>query len=124
MAKKAYKIVRLMPNVSSWCDLENNIYLTKPNKTFKRIKDDCDMKMINKGVKAGLISLEEHFEEVKEPKAIVKEAKSKIKSKKVQEEPVKECDVEIKVDVAPVKPVEVIEQPEEVKEDDLDKSDK
>ena len=108
MAKKAYKIVRLMPNVSSWCDLENNIYLTKPNKTFKRIKDDCDMKMINKGVKAGLISLEEHVEEIKEVKS---------RARKVPVESVKEEVVEVKVDVTPVKPAEVIEsQPEEVKE--------
>lgn len=122
MAKKTYKVVRLMPNVSSWCDLENNIYLTKPNKTFKRLQDGCDMKMINKGVKAGLISLEEHVEEIKEVKS---------RARKVPVEPIKEEVVEIKVDVTPVKPVEevkpveVIEpQPEEVKEESKKNSDK
>lgn len=122
MAKKTYKIVRLMPNVSSWCDLENNIYLTKPNKTFKRLQDGCDMKMINKGVKAGLISLEEHIEEVREAKS---------RARKIPVEPIKEEVVEIKVDVTPVKPVEEVKpveaiepQPEEVKEESKKNSDK
>jgi hypothetical protein len=58
-----YTIVKLAPNVSSWCDIENNIYLSRPNKMFKRLKEGCDMKMINKGVKAGLIILEVRCEE-------------------------------------------------------------
>ena len=60
-----YTIVKLAPHVSSWCDIENNIYLSRPNKMFKRLKEGCDMKMINKGVKAGLIILEVRCEEDK-----------------------------------------------------------
>jgi hypothetical protein len=60
---KCYRVVKLAPNVSSWCDKENNIYLSRPNKMSKRLKEDCDMKMINKGVKAGLLFLEVHCEE-------------------------------------------------------------
>lgn len=112
MAKKVYyKIVRLMPNVSSWCDLENNIYLSKSNKTYKRLKDDCDMKMINKGVKAGLISLEEHCEEIKDTKP---------RARKAPVEPKKEKDVEIKVDVEPVKFIEEEVKQEEVKKEEVD----
>ena len=55
MAKKTYMIIKLAPQVASWCDRENNIHLSRPNKTSRRLKDGCDMKMINKGVKAGLI---------------------------------------------------------------------
>ncbi len=66
MAEKIYyTIVKLAPHVSSWCDTENNIYLSTPNKTFKRLKEGCDMKMINKGVKAGLIIVEVRCEEDK-----------------------------------------------------------
>jgi hypothetical protein len=61
--KVYYTVVKLAPNVSAWCDIENNIYLSRPNKTFKRLKEGCDMKMINKGVKAGLIILEVRCEE-------------------------------------------------------------
>ena len=63
MEKQYYTVVKLAPHVSSWCDIENNIYLSIPNKTFKRLKEGCDMKMINKGVKAGLIILEVRCEE-------------------------------------------------------------
>ena len=59
-----YFIIKLAPQVSAWCDKENNIYLSRPNKVSRRIKEGCDMKMINKGVKAGLIFLEEHYKEV------------------------------------------------------------
>ena len=66
MAEKIYyTIVKLAPHVSSWCDTENNIYLSTPNKTFKRLKEGCNMTMINKGVKAGLIILEVRCEEDK-----------------------------------------------------------
>ena len=66
MADKRYTIIKLAPNVSSWCDRENNIYLSRPNKMSKRLKEGCDMKMIDKGVKAGLIFLEEHIEKQKQ----------------------------------------------------------
>ena len=66
MAEKIYyTIVKLAPHVSSWCDTENNIYLSTPNKTFKRLKEGCNMTMINKGVKAGLIIVEVRCEEDK-----------------------------------------------------------
>ena len=83
MAKKTYMIIKLAPQVASWCDRENNIHLSRPNKTSRRLKDGCDMKMINKGVKAGLIMLipceEEIVEDVKpqpQPKKASKKAKS------------------------------------------------
>lgn len=66
MAEKVYyTIVKLAPHVSSWCDTENNIYLSTPNKTFKRLKEGCNMAMINKGVKAGLVIVEVRCEEDK-----------------------------------------------------------
>lgn len=66
MAKRKvyYTVVKLAPNVSSWCDMKNSIYLSRPNKMSKRLKKDCDMEMINKGVEAGLIKLQTCFEEV------------------------------------------------------------
>lgn len=64
--KKSYFVVKLAPNVSSWCDIKNNIYLSMPNKVSKRLKEGCDMKMIKRGVKAKLLLLEEHFEEIEE----------------------------------------------------------
>ena len=90
MAEKIYMVVKLAPNVSSWCDKENNIYLSRPNKVSRRLKEGCDMKMINKGVKAGLLILETHHEEVKEDpvskqKEIIKEIKAKRAKKKAEE---------------------------------------
>lgn len=64
--RKSYFVVKLAPNVSSWCDIKNNIYLSMPNKVSKRLKEGCDMKMIKRGVKAKLLLLEEHFEEIEE----------------------------------------------------------
>lgn len=88
--RKSYFVVKLAPNVSSWCDIKNNIYLSMPNKVSKRLKEGCDMKMIKRGVKAKLLLLEEHFEEIEEE--VVQEA--------------------------PVEPVKVVEKevPEVVKE--------
>ena len=37
------KIVRLMPNVTSWYDAKNKIYLTRPTKPFRSIPEDIDM---------------------------------------------------------------------------------
>jgi hypothetical protein len=65
MAEKIYMVVKLAPNVSSWCDKENNVYLSRPNKVSRRLKEGCDMTMINKGVKAGLIIVEVRCEEDK-----------------------------------------------------------
>ena len=60
------KIVRLMPNVTSWYDAKNKIYLTRPTKPFRSIPEDIDMTNIIKGVKAKLIKVDEI--EIPEPK--------------------------------------------------------
>lgn len=95
--RKSYFVVKLAPNVSSWCDIKNNIYLSMPNKVSKRLKEGCDMKMIKRGVKAKLLLLEEHFEEIEEE--VVQE---------VPVEPVKVVEKEV--------PEVVKEVPEVVKE--------
>ena len=107
MAEKIYMVVKLAPNVSSWCDKENNIYLSRPNKVSRRLKEGCDMKMINKGVKAGLLILETHREEIKEDpvskqKEIIKEIKAKRAKKKAEE---------VKVEI------NIIEEEKEIKEE-------
>ena len=71
--KKVYYVVKLAPQVSSWCDMENNIYLSKPNKVSRCLKEGCDMKMIRKGVKAGLLLLEEHYEECEQKQEVKQE---------------------------------------------------
>lgn len=100
--RKSYFVVKLAPNVSSWCDIKNNIYLSMPNKVSKRLKEGCDMKMIKRGVKAKLLLLEEHFEEIEE--------------EVVQEAPVEPVKTAEPVEV--VEPAEVVEKeiPEVVKE--------
>ena len=107
MAEKIYMVVKLAPNVTSWCDKENNIYLSRPNKVSRRLKEGCDMKMINKGVKAGLLILETHREVIKvEPvskqEEIVKEIKAKRAKKKAEE---------VKVEI------NIIEEEKEIKEE-------
>ncbi len=98
MAEKIYMVVKLAPNVSSWCDMENNIYLSRPNKVSRRLKEGCDMKMINKGVKAGLLILETHREEIiEEPVASKKEEIMKeIKAKRARKKP-EEVKVEVNI---------------------------
>lgn len=95
--RKSYFVVKLAPNVSSWCDIKNNIYLSMPNKVSKRLKEGCDITMIKRGVKAKLLLLEEHFEEIEEE--VVQE---------VPVEPVKVVEKEV--------PEVVKEVPEVVKE--------
>ena len=56
------RIIKLAPQVPAWCDAKNNIYLSKNGRKQKELKEDIDMKAINKGIKAGLIILEEHEE--------------------------------------------------------------
>ncbi len=101
MAKKIiYTVVKLAPQVSSWCDKDNNIYLSVPNKTSKRLKEGCDMKMINKGVKAGLIYLVEQEEEIQEakPARSAKEIMEEVKAKKVKKaKPAEEVKVEVNI---------------------------
>lgn len=61
--KVYYTVVKLAPNVSAWCDTSNNIYLSMTKRPFKRLKEGCNMTMINKGVKAGLIIIEVRCED-------------------------------------------------------------
>lgn len=97
------RIIKLAPQVPAWCDAKNNIYLSKNGRNTKELKEDIDMKAINKGIKAGLIILEEHEEkEVKkieipkeEPVAIEvkaqpepKSALEKVKAKRNKKEEV------------------------------------
>ena len=113
MAKKTYMMIKLAPQVTSWCDRENNIHLSRPNKVSRRLKDDCDMKMINKGVKAGLIMLipceEEIVEEVK-PQPQPKKAPKKVK-------PVEQVEVVVNVIEEEKKVEEVVEEKVENKND-------
>ena len=119
MAEKIYIVVKLAPNVSSWCDKENNICLSRPNKVSKRLKEGCDMKMINKGVKAELLILETHREEIKEnpiskKEEIIKEVKAKRARKKAEE-----VKVEINIIEEEKQEINIIEKEEqEIKEDD------
>lgn len=99
------KIVRLMPNVTSWYDAKNKIYLTRPTKPFRSIPEDIDMTNIIKGVKAKLIKVDEI--EIPEPKQEevkieVKVAEPKIKKvrKKREEAAAKEEAKEAKEEVA------------------------
>lgn len=113
--EQVYFVIKLMPNVPSWCDKKNNIYLTRPNKMSKRLKADCDMTAINKGVKAKLIKLEEHKEVIAKPvKKAVKKQNKKIAEKQiVDKDPInKDMDSPI-IEEKPV--VEVIEQDKENK---------
>ena len=109
MAKKKqfYTIIKLAPNVSAWCDPSNNIYLSKGRRTSQRLKDDCDMKMINKGVKAGLVMLKQCEEEVEvKAKPEVKNAAlARARAKKEKEkaetkaEPVVKNEVKVEINV-------------------------
>lgn len=58
------RIIKLAPQVPAWCDAKNNIYLSSNGKRSRELKDGCDMKAINKGIKAGLLLLEEIEDEV------------------------------------------------------------
>ena len=87
------RIIKLAPNVSSWCDPTNHIYLTMPNKMSKEIPEGVDMTNIEKGIKAGLIRMKEV--PVQKPVPQVK-----VEVKIVEPEPAKE-----------VKQEEVVEQP-------------
>ena len=97
------RIIRLAPQVPAWCNAENNIYLSSNGKRAKELKEGCDMKAIEKAVKAGLLILEEHEDEIvkkvevpkEEPVAIEVKAQpqpapknivEKVKAKKAQAE--------------------------------------
>jgi hypothetical protein len=110
------RIIRLAPNVPSWCDIKNNIYLTRPQKPFRSLPDDIDMTNINKGIKAGLIILEE--QEIKEEaKSASTKTIEKIKAKKTRKAK-PEAKVEVNVVQEEVKQEEVKEVEENKKEDD------
>ena len=101
------RIIKLAPNVSAWCDAKNKIYLTRPNKVSKEIPADIDMTNIEKGVKAGLIRINEV--PVQKPVPQVK-----VEVKIVEPEPVKEDVAEQpKPKKAPRKKKEVEEIPVE-----------
>lgn len=86
------RIIRLAPNVSAWCDAKNNIYLTRPKKPSRSLPEDIDMTNINKGLKAGLIRIDDlDIPEVK---------------------PIPEVEVEVKiVEPEPEGKEEIVEQP-------------
>lgn len=83
------RIIRLAPNVSAWCDAKNNIYLTRPKKLFRTLPEDIDMTNINKGLKAGLIRIDDlEIPEVKpipEVKVEVKIAEPEVKEEIVEQ---------------------------------------
>lgn len=102
------RIIRLAPQVPAWCNAENNIYLSSNGKRAKELKEGCDMKAIEKAVKAGLLILEEHEDEIvkkvevpkEEPVAIEVKAQpqpapknivEKVKAKKAQAEKVEKA---------------------------------
>lgn len=109
------RIIKLAPQVPAWCDAKNNIYLSKNGRKQKELKEDIDMKAINKGLKAGLIIMEEHEEkeikkvenpkeepvavEVKaKPEAIAEKVKAKRAKKAVEPKEVEEIKEEVVVE--------------------------
>ena len=113
-----YYVVKLMPNTPSWCDRNNNIYLTRPNKMSKRLKDGCDMARINKGVKAGLIKLEIHYEDKQEvsvpQQEEVLETPINENMDLLIEEVVEEADAVVEEDTMPIElPEEIVEEIEQ-----------
>lgn len=77
-------IVKLMPHVSAWCDIKNNIHLSAPNKMKKIIDGNCDLENINKGVNEKLIKLEIIEDKVKQIEKPVESKKAEQKKEKVQ----------------------------------------
>jgi hypothetical protein len=76
-------IIKLMPHVSAWCDIKNNIHLSAPNKMKKIIDGNCDLENINKGVNEKLIKLEIIEDKAKQIEKPVEE-KAEPKKDKVQ----------------------------------------
>ena len=85
------RIIRLAPNVPSWCDIKNNIYLTRPQKSFRSLPDDIDMTNINKGIKAGLIRIDDleipDIKPIPEVKVEVKIVEPEVKEEVEQPKP-------------------------------------
>lgn len=109
------RIIRLAPQVPAWCDAKNNIYLSSNGRKAKELKEDIDMKAINKGIKAGLIILEEHEEKevkkveipkeepvavaVEAPQNVVEKVKAKRAAKAKAEKVVEEVKEEAKEEI-------------------------
>ena len=55
MSKQYYGVIKLAHHIPAWCDMVNNIHLTRGGRWFKCVTDDMDLKPILKGIKAGLI---------------------------------------------------------------------
>ena len=104
---KYYAIVRLAPQVPAWCDPSNNIFLNSANRNHAYITKDTCLKQVEKGVKAGLLILEElkivekpvekpiiEAKEVTKEIAVMKEVIETEEKKEVKE--IKEVKKEIK----------------------------
>lgn len=100
------KIVRLMPNVTSWYDAKNKIYLTRPTKPFRSIPEDIDMTNIIKGVKAKLIKVDEI--EIPEPKQEEVKIEVKAAEPKPKKAKKKREEAAVKEEVKEVKEEEVV----------------
>ncbi len=116
------RIIRLAPQVSAWCDAKNNIYLSKNGRKFKELKEDCDMKAINKGVKAGLIILEEHEEEEVKKVEIPKEEPVAIEVQVASQNIIEKAKAKAKK--AARAKAEKVEEVEEVKEEVVEEENK
>ena len=119
------RIIKLAPQVPAWCNAENNIYLSSNGKRSKELKEGCDMKAIEKAVKAGLLILEEHEDEVVKKAEVPKEEPVAIEVK-VQPQPAPKNIVEKvkakKAQEAKAKVEEVAEdKKEEVKNEEVEK---
>lgn len=72
MAKKQQEVKRieryfrvsLAPNVPAWCDIAGTVHLSKGQMTSICLPEDFDMRNIRKGVKAGLLLLDQFEKEV------------------------------------------------------------
>lgn len=100
---KYYAVVRLAPQVPAWCDPSNNIFLNSANRNHAYITKDTCLKQVEKGVKAGLLILEElkivekpiiEAKEVTKEIAVIKEVIETEEKKEVKE--IKEVKKEIK----------------------------
>lgn len=78
-------IVKLAPNVSAWCDLSGAIHLSRGQMTSVCLPEDYDMRHIKKGVKAGLLILNEIEKEVIE--IVEVEVEDEVVEKAVEEAP-------------------------------------
>lgn len=93
MAKKQQEVKRieryfrvsLAPNVPAWCDIAGTVHLSKGQMTSICLPEDFDMRNIRKGVKAGLLLLDQFEKEVIE--IIEVEVEDEVVEKAVEEAP-------------------------------------